>query len=75
MRSQADAFYDSRYEPWSRYLTDGGKAPVPFWDPLEFMVEEAHRRGMELHAWLNPYRVTTSAKQTVPKGHLSLIHI
>lgn len=74
VRAQADAFYDSRYEPWSRYLTDGGKAPVPFWDPLEFMVEQAHRRGMELHAWLNPYRVTTSAKQTVPKGHIALRH-
>lgn len=74
VRAQADAFYKSDLEPWSSYLTDGGKAPVPFWDPLEFMVTEAHRRGMELHAWLNPYRVTTSAKQVLPKGHIALRH-
>ncbi len=72
VRAQADAFYASDYEPWSRYLTDGGKAPAPFWDPLEFIITEAHYRGLELHAWLNPYRVTTSAKQTVPKGHIAL---
>lgn len=74
IRAQADAFYDSKYEPWSRYLTDGGKAPVPYWDPLEFMIEESHRRGMELHAWLNPYRITTSAKQKVQPGHVALRH-
>lgn len=74
VRAQADAFYDSKYEPWSRYLTDGGKAPAPYWDPLSFMIEEAHRRGMELHAWLNPYRITTSAKQKVPAGHVALRH-
>lgn len=70
VRPQSDAFYASKYEPWSRFLTDNGKAPVPFWDPLEFVITEAHARGMELHAWLNPYRVTTSAKQTLPKGHI-----
>lgn len=70
VRPQSDAFYASRYEPWSRFLTDDGKAPSPYWDPLEFMVEEAHDRGMELHAWLNPYRVTSSAKQTLPKNHI-----
>lgn len=70
VRPQSDAFYKSNYEPWSRFLTEGGKAPVPYWDPLEFMIEESHRRGMELHAWLNPYRVTSSAKQTLPKGHI-----
>jgi len=74
VRAQADAFYDSKYEPWSRYLTDGGKAPVPYWDPLSFMVEEAHRRGMELHAWLNPFRVTTSAKQQLAAGHIARRH-
>ena len=51
VRPQADAFYDSRYEPWSCYLTRDGKAPNPYWDPLEFMVGECHARGMELHAW------------------------
>ncbi|MDE6468689.1 MAG: family 10 glycosylhydrolase, partial [Muribaculaceae bacterium] len=76
VRPQADAFYDSKIEPWSIYLTDGGKAPVPFWDPLEFMVEEAHRRGMELHAWLNPYRVTSNRKQKtlLPAGHIYRKH-
>ena len=70
VRPQSDAFYKSDIEQWSIYLTDGGKAPAPFWDPLEFIIEEAHARGMELHAWLNPYRVTASAKQTVPAGHI-----
>lgn len=70
VRPQADAFYPSELEPWSRFLTDNGAAPVPAWDPLQFMINEAHARGMELHAWLNPYRVTTSAKQTLPKNHV-----
>lgn len=70
VRPQSDAFYDSKLEPWSRFLTDDGKAPSPYWDPLEFMVSEAHARGMELHAWLNPYRVTSSSKQTLPKSHI-----
>lgn len=70
VRPQADAFYPSDLEPWSRFLTVGGKAPQPFWDPLQFMIDEAHARGMELHAWLNPYRVTSAVKQTLPKGHI-----
>ena len=57
VRSKADAFYKSDIEPWSRQLTGlEGKAPSPAWDPLEFMVAECHARGMELHAWINPYR-------------------
>ena len=52
VRPQADAFYPSELEPWTRFLTgEQGKAPVPFWDPLAFAIEEAHKRGMELHAW------------------------
>lgn len=70
VRPQADALYDSRYEPWSRFLTDDGAKPAPYWDPLQFMIDECHKRGMELHAWLNPYRVTTNSKQTLPKGHI-----
>ncbi len=70
VRPQADAFYPSELEPWSRFLTDDGKAPEPYWDPLQFMIDETHARGMELHAWLNPYRVTSSANQTLPAGHL-----
>ena len=58
VRPEADALYFSRYEPWSRWLTgEQGKAPSPFWDPLAFAVEEAHKRGLELHAWFNPYRL------------------
>ena len=70
VRPQSDAFYDSQIEPWSRFLTDGGKAPVPYWDPLKYIIDEAHARGMELHAWLNPYRVTSTAKQTLPAKHI-----
>ncbi|MGS2763668.1 glycoside hydrolase family 10 protein [Sinomicrobium sp. M5D2P9] len=57
VRPQADALYNSSLEPWSYYLTGKqGEAPYPFYDPLEFWIEEAHKRGLELHAWLNPYR-------------------
>ena len=56
-RPSADAMYKSDLEPWSYFLTGAiGKAPTPFYDPLEFWIEEAHKRGMELHVWLNPYR-------------------
>lgn len=76
VRPQADAFYASKLEPWSCYLTTGGKAPEPFWDPLEFMVGECHARGMELHAWLNPYRVTSNVRQgkNLPKNHIYHSH-
>lgn len=58
VRPQADALYKSDLEPWSYYLTgEQGKAPEPFYDPLQFWVDEAHKRGLELHVWLNPYRV------------------
>ncbi len=57
VRPMADALYDSKLEPWSYYLTgEQGKAPTPFYDPLQFWVEAAHDRGIELHVWLNPYR-------------------
>lgn len=57
VRPTADALYDSALEPWSYYLTgQNGLAPRPYYDPLSFAVEEAHRRGLELHAWFNPYR-------------------
>lgn len=71
VRPQADAFYPSRLEPWTRYLTgEQGKAPDPAWDPLQFMVEQCHSRGMELHAWLNPYRVTSTDKDKLAEGHI-----
>ncbi len=57
VRPQADALYKSELEPWSYYLTGTqGKVPEPFYDPLQFWIEAAHARGLELHVWLNPYR-------------------
>lgn len=59
VRPTADAFYKSDYFPWSKYLTGTqGKAPSNGFDPLEFWITEAHKRGIELHAWINPYRIT-----------------
>lgn len=59
IRPTADAFYYSQIEPWSRYLTGvQGLAPNPLYDPLAFIIEEAHRRSIEIHVWLNPYRVS-----------------
>lgn len=70
VRPTADAVYKSDLEPWSYWLTGKrGKAPSPLWDPMEYAIDEAHRRGMEFHAWLNPYRVTSSAKETLPADH------
>ena len=57
VRPACDAFYDSKIEPWSNWLTGTeGKAPDPYYDPLAFVIEEAHKRGIEVHAWFNPYR-------------------
>lgn len=57
VRPAADALYNSPYEPWSSYLTGKmGESPLPYYDPLEFAITEAHNRGLELHAWFNPYR-------------------
>src|SRR5438876_2930982 len=57
VRPSCDALYASSIEPWSEQLTGQmGKAPEPFYDPLAFAVEEAHQRGLELHAWFNPFR-------------------
>lgn len=75
VRPSADAFYPSKLEPWSRFLSGkAGVAPNPVWDPLQFMIDECHRRGMELHAWLNPYRVTTSKNEVLPKNHVYYKH-
>ena len=72
VRPTADAAYISDLEPWSSWITGKrGKAPAPIWDPLQFAIEEAHKRGMELHAWLNPYRVTSSPKEVLPASHPS----
>jgi uncharacterized lipoprotein YddW (UPF0748 family) len=61
IRPAADAFFPSPYEPWSEWLCGKqGKAPEPFYDPLEFMILETHKRGMEFHAWINPFRAVAN---------------
>ena len=60
VRTMSDAFYKSSYEPWSSYLT-GTRGKDPGWDPLAFVIEECHKRGMECHAWVNPYRFSTGS--------------
>ena len=64
IRAEADAFYDSPHEPWSRFLT-GTQGVDPGYDPLAFAIEAAHARGLELHAWLNPYRALTTTDTSV----------
>ena len=79
VRPQADALYKSDIEPWSYYLTGTqGKAPDPYYDPLEFWVKEAHDRGIELHVWLNPYRAHHKdgkeiSDQSIVKKHPELV--
>lgn len=73
VRPSADALYKSNLEPWSYFLTGKtGKAPDPFYDPLAFWIEEAHKRGMELHVWLNPYRAHHTAAGAVTSE--SMVH-
>lgn len=70
VRAEADALYESRFEPWSRYLTaEQGRIPEPYWDPLSWMIEECHRRGMECHAWINPYRAKTKGTNALAATH------
>jgi uncharacterized lipoprotein YddW (UPF0748 family) len=72
VRPAADAFYPSELEPWSQFLTGTpGKAPEPFYDPLQFWIEESHKRGMEFHAWLNPFRVSLNASQPLAGNHIA----
>ena len=67
VRPTADAFYKSDYFPWSKYLTGTlGKAPAGGFDPLQFWIDEAHKRGLELHAWINPYRITKKSGSEKP---------
>jgi uncharacterized lipoprotein YddW (UPF0748 family) len=66
IRNNGDALYQSSLEPWSEVLTGKqGQAPNPFYDPLAFMIDEAHKRGMEFHAWFNPYRAVPNVNTTV----------
>jgi len=75
VRPAADALYPSPLEPWSYYLTGKmGQPPLPSYDPLEFAVTEAHKRGLELHAWFNPYRAGHPAdKSKISPDHISNI--
>lgn len=63
VRPMGDALYPSKYAPWSQYLT-GEQGKDPGYDPLEFMIGEVHKRDMEFHAWLNPYRITSNTTLT-----------
>jgi uncharacterized lipoprotein YddW (UPF0748 family) len=73
VRPGCDALYTSRIEPWSEYLTGTmGKPPEPFYDPLAFAIEEAHKRGLELHAWFNPFRARLlTAKSPAARNHIT----
>ena len=70
VRAERDALYESALEPWSRYLTgQQGMAPNPYWDPLQWMVEQCHARQMECHAWINPFRAKTKGTQALANNH------
>jgi uncharacterized lipoprotein YddW (UPF0748 family) len=68
IRPEADAWYKSSYEPWSRYIT-GTQGKDPGWDPLAFLIEECHKRNLDFHAWLNPYRVRNSPTKSLASDH------
>lgn len=70
IRPNADALYRSSLEPWSQWLS--GPGVNPGYDPLAFAIQEAHRRGIELHAWFNPFRAKANIKHAVGKNHISL---
>lgn len=75
VRPECDALYKSDYEPWSRFLTGvQGKAPNPYWDPLSWMIEQCHKRGMELHAWINPFRAKTKTTKSLSSNHIAVRH-
>ena len=72
IRPMSDALYASPIEPWSEFLTGKmGQAPKPFYDPLAFAVAEAHKRGLELHAWMNPFR----ARHSISKSPIAANHV
>ena len=73
VRAECDALYQSSYEPWSKFLT-GVQGQNPGWDPLRWMVDECHKRGMELHAWINPYRAKTKGTTALASNHIAVRH-
>lgn len=75
VRPECDALYPSKLEPWSRFLTGKqGKAPSPYWDPLQWMITQCHKRGMEFHAWINPYRAKTKTTHELASRHVVMRH-
>lgn len=75
VRPEADAFYQSDIEPYSRFFTGRqGQPPVPLFDPMAFLIDECHKRNMEFHAWLNPYRVSTSGNTVLADNHIYHLH-
>ena len=76
VRPCTDAFYPSQYEPWSEWLTGTqGKPPIPYYDPLAFMVTETHKRGMAFHAWMNPYRAEFNlSNSSISATHITKLH-
>ncbi len=75
IRPCADAFYNSSIEPWSQWLTgEQGKPPEPFYDPLEFVIAECRKRGLDIHAWLNPYRAISDTANITASNHITRIH-
>jgi uncharacterized lipoprotein YddW (UPF0748 family) len=76
VRPAADALYPSQYEPWSEWLTGKqGRPPVPYYNPLQFMIDETHKRGMEFHAWCNPYRAEFKIGVTITSpSHITKMH-
>ncbi len=76
IRPATDAFYPSPLEPWSQWLTGvQGQPPVPYYDPLQFMIEETHKRKMEFHAWMNPYRAVFNINNSsISATHITKIH-
>jgi uncharacterized lipoprotein YddW (UPF0748 family) len=76
IRPASDAFYPSEYEPWSEFLTGKqGTPPNPYYDPLKFMITETHKRGMEFHAWMNPYRAVFNIyNSSISPTHITRLH-
>ncbi len=73
VRPEFDALYPSKLEPWSRFLT-GVQGQDPGWDPLQWMIDESHKRGMELHAWINPFRAKTKGTTRLANTHPYLLY-
>lgn len=76
IRPATDALYPSPFEPWSQWLTGRqGQPPIPYYDPLEFMISETHKRGMEFHAWMNPYRAVFNIhRSSIAPNHITRQH-